>query len=256
MEINFIGTGSGKTSLKRFHSSLLFTLKDYRLLVDSGDGISKALLSQGIHFNSIDGIVISHLHPDHSAGLNALIVQMKLNLRKDKLDIFIHQSLVDVVRDSLYRLYLFKEKLNFEVNFIGYKHGEEIEICKNFNFISKQNSHLDKYKIYDHSHSLSFSCSSFLFDYNGKNIFYTGDIGKSDDMFLFSDRKIEIIISEISHIELQDLVDSSNQLKAKLVYLTHISDEDEVSIKEFLDTKLKNEKGKYVTAYDGLTFNI
>lgn len=256
MEIKFIGTGSGKTSLKRFHSSLLFSLKEYRLLVDAGDGISKALLSQNIHFNSIEGIVISHLHPDHSAGLNALIVQMKLNQRKNKLDVFIHQSLVNVVRDSLYRSYLFKEKLNFEINFIEYTHGEEIEICKNFNFISKQNSHLDKYKIYDHSHSLSFSCSSFLFGYNGKNIFYTGDIGKSDDMLLFSDRKIEIIISEISHIEFQEIIDLSNQLKAKLVHLTHISDEDEVSIKEFMDTKLKNVKGKYVTAYDGLTLDI
>ncbi|MEO8398834.1 MAG: MBL fold metallo-hydrolase, partial [Ignavibacteriaceae bacterium] len=75
-KIKFIGTGSGKTSLKRFHSSFLILNESYNLLVDTGDGISKALLLQNINYNSIDGILISHLHPDHYTGLPLLLVQM------------------------------------------------------------------------------------------------------------------------------------------------------------------------------------
>ena len=88
MKIKFIGTGSGKTSLNQFHSSLLLISKNYNLLVDAGDGISRALLFNEIEFNIIDGILLTHLHPDHFSGLATLIVQMKMMKRKNSLDIF------------------------------------------------------------------------------------------------------------------------------------------------------------------------
>ena len=73
MKIKFVGTSSGKASLNRFHSSLLLSSENYNLLVDAGDGISRALLVNGINFNSINGIIFTHLHPDHFSGLPALI---------------------------------------------------------------------------------------------------------------------------------------------------------------------------------------
>jgi len=79
LEIKFVGTGSGKTLLKRYHSSFLIKTEAYNLLVDAGDGISRALLNQKVTFDSINGILISHLHPDHYSGLPSLIIQMKLN---------------------------------------------------------------------------------------------------------------------------------------------------------------------------------
>ncbi|MDZ7623513.1 MAG: hypothetical protein U5J96_03575 [Ignavibacteriaceae bacterium] len=48
MKITFLGTSSGKASLNRYHSALLFTSEKYNLLVDAGDGISRALMSNGI----------------------------------------------------------------------------------------------------------------------------------------------------------------------------------------------------------------
>ena len=86
--IVFIGTSSAKTSLKRFHSSLLVKSHSFNLLIDCGDGISRALLSQDISLDLIDGILFSHLHPDHSAGFASLIVQMKQLKRKKNLKIF------------------------------------------------------------------------------------------------------------------------------------------------------------------------
>ena len=91
--IVFVGTSSGKTSLKRFHSSLLVKSHSFNLLIDCGDGTSKALLSQGISIDLIDGILFSHLHPDHSAGFPSLIVQMKQLKRVKKLKIFCHKNL-------------------------------------------------------------------------------------------------------------------------------------------------------------------
>jgi ribonuclease Z len=87
VNIIFLGTGSGKTSLKRHHSSLLISSQKHNLLVDCGDGISSALIKQNISFCSIGAILISHMHADHYSGLASLITQMKLVGRKETLTI-------------------------------------------------------------------------------------------------------------------------------------------------------------------------
>ena len=256
MKIQFIGTGSGKTSLSRFHSSFLILSGAYNLLVDCGDGISKALLSQNITYNSINGILISHLHPDHFCGLSALIIQMKINQRIIDLEIYINESLIEVVKDFIYRSYIFKEKMDFNINYIPFRNEQSYKIIDNFEFISKQNSHLDSYKVYDSSKILSFSSSSFLFTLDGLNIQYTGDIGKTQDIMLFKEFNIHTLISEISHINIPELLTSANLLKVEKLILTHISDEDESSLLKFKNTQNENILFGIITAYDGLTITI
>ena len=225
--IKFIGTGSGKTSLKRYHSSFIISNKGYNLLVDAGDGISKAILSMKISFTSINGILITHLHPDHFAGLASLIVQMKLTGRNNALQIIVHKKLKKFVENYLLSSYLFKERMNFEFIIKTFEHNKTFKVNESVSFVSKQNSHLDKYKKYSSAEELNFVCSSILFEINKKNIFYTGDVGKKEDLYLFKNYKSDIIISEITHLSIEDLVEASNYLKPEKIYLTHISEETE-----------------------------
>jgi len=114
VKITFIGTSSGKVSLTRFHSSLVISSEKFNLLVDAGDGISRALMSSGLRFNSTNGILFTHLHPDHFSGLPALIVQMKMMNRNEPLDIFIHESLKAVVEEFLISSYLLPERMDLK----------------------------------------------------------------------------------------------------------------------------------------------
>jgi ribonuclease Z len=256
LEIKFIGTGSGKTSIKRFHSSILFLSEDYHLLVDSGDGISKALLTQNVHYNSIDGILISHLHPDHFSGLSALIIQMKLTKRTTNLDIFINESLIEVVKDFIYHSYIFNDRIHFNINYIPIVYDNPYTIDKNFSFIAKQNTHLDSYKANDRAKRLSFSCSSFLFALNSIKVHYTGDIGAAEDITLFKDFNADILISEISHITVQDVITAAGLLNIKKLVLTHISDEDEQLILNLKNLQNNGENMEIISAYDGLSISI
>ena len=251
--IKFIGTGSGKTSLKRFHSSFLISHNGYNLLIDAGDGISKAILSQKISFSSINGIVLTHLHPDHYSGLASLIVQMKLTGRNNNLQIIVHRNLKKFVEDYLLFSYLFKERMNFELFIETFAHNKIFEINDSISFISKQNSHLNKYKKYSAGKELNFSCSSILFKINKKNIFYTGDVGKKEDLYLFKSYKSDIVISEITHISIEDLIELSDYVEPKKLYITHISDE----IEHFLDQRKSFLKRHDIIAVvDGFTIKI
>ncbi len=217
------------------------------MLVDAGDGISKALLMRGIPFNSINGVLLTHLHADHYSGLASLIVQMKMNKRKNRLDIYIHKDIEKVIRNFIFQSYLFEERLNFELNFVAVKENIFAAVCNGFEIMFRQNSHLNKYEKYDHKKKLKFPCGSFLFRIGDENIFYTGDIGAKKDLYLFDDFKLSTVISEAAHVKLKDILKFYDTNKPQKLLLTHLNDED-------ISGSLipKESRRKMICAYDGL----
>ena len=256
MEIKFIGTGSGKTSLKRHHSSFIIITEKYNLLIDAGDGVSRALLHQKVAFNLINGILISHLHPDHYSGLPSLIIQMKMSKREESLDIFCHESQTDFLKEFLYQSYILEEKLGFKLNFKPFEQKKKLNISAGLSFTAKQNSHLMHNAGLDKSGRLSFTCNSFLIRVKGKDIFFTGDIGDFSDLFLFEDHKIDIMISEITHVSIEELLDSFRRLKPEKLFITHLSEEDEVHVSKLSYQLPAAERRKIITAFDGLNIKI
>lgn len=234
-ELIFIGTGSALESLDRFHSSFLIKNKNYNLLIDAGDGSSKALLSQKINYFSINGILFTHFHPDHFSGLGGLIVQMEVLQRNTPIDIIAHKKLIPFIKDYLHLSYLYEKKLKFKINFIGFEHEDNFDVCDNLKVLSKNNTHIDVYKKYGEVFKNYFSSSSFMFTIGDKKIFYTGDIGNEKDLYLFSDEKINYMITEITHISSEDIINASKKILPENLYLTHISDTDTKKIKKIIE---------------------
>lgn len=257
MKITFLGTSSGKTSLKRYHSSILFSLEKYNLLVDAGDGISRALINYGINFNSINGILFTHLHPDHFSGLPALIVQMKTMKRNEPLEIFIHESLVEVVKDFIIRSYLLPEKMGFEIYYNTFKDNEQFNVIEKFLFIARKNSHLKDLGKYQAKYSsLSLYSASFLFESEGKKIIYTSDIGSEGDLLLFSEIVPDLLISEVTHITPLNLLEKIKRIKPDITYLTHYSDEDIPVLREIMANLPNALKEKIILALDNISFDF
>ncbi len=231
MTIKFVGTGSGITSLKRFHSSFLISSKNYSLLVDAGDGISRALLTQDINYNNIDGIIFSHFHPDHFCGLPSLLVQMKMNKRKNPLTIAAHSHRIDFIKSFIKSALIFEDRLGFSIKYLPFIPEIENTLNSNISVICKSNSHLKKYgELCGEDHSFS-----FLFKVDDKKIVYTGDVGEMDDLFIFKESDINIFITETTHLKLNQIKEACAIIKPARVILTHISDEDEKDIGLFIN---------------------
>lgn len=252
----FIGTGSGKVSLNRFHSSFIVSHNNFNLLVDAGDGVSKALLNQNISFNDIDGIIFTHLHPDHFSGYASLIVQMKLINREKRLIVFINENLLDTIKNFLYCSYLFEKKMGFDIQYVGFNENSYIKISESFEILARQNCHLNEYKIYDEKKKLNFSCSSLLFKIKDKNIFYSGDIGDWEDLLLFKDFRIDKMIIEVSHYDLNRLTKVYNSVKPEKIYLIHIGENDEEKIQKFLNFLTPSIRQSFLISFDGLQINL
>lgn len=255
MKVTFIGTGSGKVSLERFHSSILVSEKNSNLLIDTGDSISRALLNLNININSIDHILISHNHADHYSGIASLVTQMKLLDRSKPLKIFTHQLLSDNLKLFLNSTYMFEEILGFDLEIIGYNFNTTININSNLKITPRQNSHItNKHKLTDYK-QIAFVSSSFLIENHSKHILYTSDVGSIEDLYLFKDFNLDYLITEFTHISLKEIKEAAEELNPKKIYLTHI-EESAALTNDWNKLLNKSEQKKFIIAYDGLQIEI
>ncbi|MFH0789976.1 MAG: MBL fold metallo-hydrolase [Pseudomonadota bacterium] len=68
-QLIFLGTGTGVPSVQRASPAILLKLPRVNLLLDIGPGTLRQLAKISVSITEIDTILLTHLHPDHSADL-------------------------------------------------------------------------------------------------------------------------------------------------------------------------------------------
>jgi ribonuclease Z len=71
-ELVFLGTSASAPSVRRGLSSALVMHREYRFLIDCGEGTQRQLLRSGMGFRRLDKILLTHGHLDHILGLAGL----------------------------------------------------------------------------------------------------------------------------------------------------------------------------------------
>lgn len=255
IKLVFTGSGSGKSSLNRFHSSFLIRSDSYNLLVDAGDGISRALLRLGIGFNEIDGILITHFHPDHFSGILSLLQQMKLGKKQLPVDIFVSKSNINFLKEMLAKSFLFEDRLSFALNFQKIETGKKVDFRGKFTVTALENSHLEKYREHGLKDSELKSYSLLISAANGE-IFYTGDVGSSTDLELFEPDINSILITETSHVDMETVIELIKNNELKKVILTHIDTDDPSPLISKITAIHPDGLNKITIAHDGLIISV
>ena len=74
MELTLLGTGCPSVDHKRFGPSNLVSIKNTKILVDCGSGITQRLHELEVSSADIDALLFTHLHSDHAVDLYQLII--------------------------------------------------------------------------------------------------------------------------------------------------------------------------------------
>ncbi len=82
--VNFVGSGDAFGTGGRFNTCILVDGADIRFTIDFGASSLVALNAQGISHNSIDAILLTHIHGDHSAGIAFLMIDAMLGAKRDR----------------------------------------------------------------------------------------------------------------------------------------------------------------------------
>jgi ribonuclease BN (tRNA processing enzyme) len=73
LELTILGSGTSVPSPTRMSPAHLLRADGYSLLVDCGSGCTTSLARAGVFLDQLGGILLSHLHPDHTADLLPLL---------------------------------------------------------------------------------------------------------------------------------------------------------------------------------------
>jgi len=84
MRVTFVGSGDAFGAGGRFQTCFLVDTPDLRFVIDFGGTSLVALNKMGIPHNSIDAIVLSHIHGDHCAGIPFMLMDAMLGAKRDR----------------------------------------------------------------------------------------------------------------------------------------------------------------------------
>ena len=87
-EVVFLGTSASAPSIRRGLPSAIVMHKEYRFMVDCGEGTQRQLLRSGLGFRRLDRILLTHGHLDHILGLAGLASTFSRWEMIDKIEIY------------------------------------------------------------------------------------------------------------------------------------------------------------------------
>lgn len=102
IKVTVLGSGVwlGNRKVEKRGPGFLVEAGGRKILVDCAAGTNYQLAKAGVDSSEIDAVLITHLHPDHVAGLVPLLGEMYLNGRKRGLAIYGPKNLERLVRTS------------------------------------------------------------------------------------------------------------------------------------------------------------
>jgi ribonuclease Z len=105
-EIVFLGTSASAPSIQRGLSAQVVITKDYRFLIDCGEGTQRQILRSGLGFRRLNKILLTHGHLDHILGLAGLISTFVRWGATEEIEIWGGRSTLDRVYDLIFGVVL------------------------------------------------------------------------------------------------------------------------------------------------------
>ncbi|MBM4465708.1 MAG: ribonuclease Z [Chloroflexi bacterium] len=122
-ELIFLGTSASAPSIKRNLSAAMVLHKEYRFLIDCGEGTQRQLLRSGLGFKRLDKILLTHGHLDHILGLGGLVSTFSRWEAVPKLEIYGGNWALERVSDLIFGVVFRGVKSPMQIDLIAIEPG-------------------------------------------------------------------------------------------------------------------------------------
>ncbi|MBI5346407.1 MAG: MBL fold metallo-hydrolase [Chlamydiae bacterium] len=225
---------------KRLRPSVLIKANNKNLLIDVGPDIREQALKANI--DTLDCLLLSHVHYDHIAGIDDLRV-FYVNTSKP-VDCFLSE-------ESL-------EELKIKYNYLFRPVGPVSTLCAQFNFhVLAGHKGKDSFEGIDFNYMSYFQYSTKVNGFRFKDLAYLTDVADFDQEIFDSLKDLDtLVISalryEVSpvHLNFEQAILFAKKTQAKRVFFTHIAHEVDH------DKASKDLPKNMQLAYDGLEIDF
>lgn len=226
MKIHFLGTGTSQgipiigsqhpvclsqdLKDKRLRVSVWVTWDKYSYIIDCGPDFRQQMLTSGC--TRIDGILFTHEHADHTAGLDDI---RPFCHRQGKIPIYLHKRVLNSLQKRFD--YIFETKDRYP----GAPEVEAFEIRENENFSLGNTEVIPINIMHGKLPVLGFRIKDFVYITDAKYI----DLKEDEKL-----KKVKVLVvnalrttSHDLHFSLQEALAFIERIKPERAYLTHIS---------------------------------
>jgi ribonuclease Z len=126
-ELVFLGTSASAPSVRRGLTANVVLHKEYRFLIDCGEGTQRQLLKSGLGFKRLDKILLTHGHLDHILGLGGLVSTFSRWEMIEKLEIYGGEWALDRVEALIFGVVLRGARPPMKIEFFDVEPGVLIE---------------------------------------------------------------------------------------------------------------------------------
>jgi ribonuclease BN (tRNA processing enzyme) len=223
LTVRFVGSGDSFGSGGRFQTCIVVDGPRSRFAIDFGASSLIALAQQGIEHNSLDAILLTHLHGDHCGGVPFLLMDAMLAARRTR------PLIIAGPRDLRPRLDALREALfpgsammtpKFPLEWIAMEPGRPQPV-------------LDLVVTPEPArHTRETNPTALRVEVGDRVVTYTGDSEWTDDVARAA-RDADLLIAECYfhdkpvkwHLNYPDITTRASQVGAKRLILTHMSRE-------------------------------
>ena len=111
----FLGTSASAPSVNRGLSAHMVLHREYRFLIDCGEGTQRQILRSGFGFKRLARILITHGHLDHILGLAGLLSTLTRWETIEHVEIWAGRSALERIRNLIYGVVFRGERSQFPI---------------------------------------------------------------------------------------------------------------------------------------------
>ncbi len=97
--LHTLGCGSATPTIRHNPSCTVINFRETLIMFDCGEGAQKAMMTQGLKFNRLRHIFLTHLHGDHVLGLPGLLSTMDLHNLTGEVVVHTFGSAIDKLKE-------------------------------------------------------------------------------------------------------------------------------------------------------------